>query len=112
MPAVHACTEVPATGVRHPSGIERPMCSAIGAYAVSMGPVRDLSELDDEELRLLLNDDRLPLSQQIKVIDERRRRAAERRKEEELAELVASSAALGELDDAARQVADAQAPPR
>ncbi|MDE0118003.1 MAG: hypothetical protein OXT07_15475 [bacterium] len=74
-----------------------------------MGPVRELSELDDEELRLLLNDDRLPLSEQLEVIDERRRRAALRRREEELAELVASSAALGELDEAARLVADAQA---
>lgn len=74
-----------------------------------MGPVRELSELDDKELRFLLNDDRLPLSEQIRVLDERRRRAAELRREEELAELVASSAALGELEEAARLVADAQA---
>ena len=56
------------------------MCSAVGAFDVSVGPVRELSELDDEELRFLLNDDRLPLADQLKVIDERRRRAAERRR--------------------------------
>ena len=58
-----------------------------------------LADLSDEELRALLNDDSLPLAQQIRVIDERRRRAAVRRKAEEMAELVATIPVMAALDD-------------
>lgn len=67
-----------------------------------------LADLTDEELRAFLNDDSLPLSQQIRVIDERRRRAAERRKVEEMAELVATVPVMAALDDSAELVRKTQ----
>lgn len=68
-----------------------------------------LADLTDEELKALLNDDSLPLSRQIEVIDERRRRAAERRKAEEMAELVATVPVIAALADSAETVREAQA---
>ncbi|MYB09787.1 MAG: hypothetical protein F4Y28_07385 [Acidimicrobiia bacterium] len=68
-----------------------------------------LADLTDEELKALLNDDSLPLSQQIKVLDERRHRAAVRRKAEEMAELVATVSVMAALDDSAEMVRKAQA---
>lgn len=68
-----------------------------------------LADLTDEELKALLNDDSLPLSQQIKVLDERRHRAAVRRKAEEIAELVATVPVMAALDDSAEMVRKAQA---
>ena len=67
------------------------------------------ADLTDEELKALLNDDSLPLSQQIKVLDERRHRAAVRRKAEEIAELVATVPVMAALDDSAEMVRKAQA---
>ena len=68
-----------------------------------------LADLSDEELKALLNDDSLPLSQQIKVLDERRHRAAVRRKTEEMAELVATVPVMAALNDSAEMVRKAQA---
>lgn len=68
-----------------------------------------LADLSDEELRALLNDDSLPLSQQIQVLDERRHRAAEKRKAEAMAELVATVPVMAALDDSAEMVREAQA---
>jgi len=68
-----------------------------------------LANLTDEELRALLNDDSLPLSKQIKVLDERRHRAAVQRRAEELAELVATVPMIAALDDSAEMVHKAQA---
>lgn len=68
-----------------------------------------LAELSDERLRELLNDDSLPLSQQIRVLDERRRRAAVRRKAEEMADLVATVPVMAALADSAEMVGKAQA---
>lgn len=67
-----------------------------------------LADLTDKELRALLNDDSLPLAQQIEVLDERRRRAAVRRKAEEMAELVATVPAMAALDDSAELVRKTQ----
>ncbi|MDE0236703.1 MAG: hypothetical protein OXN95_05710 [bacterium] len=68
-----------------------------------------LADLTDEELKALLNDDNLPLSQQIQVLDERRHRAAVRRKAEEVAELIATVPVMAALDDSAEMVRKAQA---
>ncbi|WP_419929628.1 hypothetical protein [Candidatus Poriferisocius sp.] len=68
-----------------------------------------LADLSDDELRALLNDESLPLAQQIKVLDERRHRAAVRRKVEEMAELVATVPVMAALDDSAQMVWKAQA---
>ena len=68
-----------------------------------------LADLTDEELKALLNDDSLPLAEQIKVIDERGHRAAVRRRAEEMAELVATVPAMAALDDSAEMVCKAQA---
>ncbi|MXW42060.1 MAG: hypothetical protein F4138_03225 [Acidimicrobiia bacterium] len=68
-----------------------------------------LADLTDEELKTLLNDDGLPLSQQIRVLDERRCRAAVRRKAEEMAELVTTVPVMAALDDSAELVRKAQA---
>lgn len=68
-----------------------------------------LAYLTDEELKALLNDDSLPLSQQIKVLDERRHRAAVRHKAEQVAELVATVPVIADLDDSAEMVRKAQA---
>ncbi len=67
-----------------------------------------LTGLTDEELKALLNDDSLPLSQQIRVLDERRHRAAVRRKAEEMAELVGTVPVMAALDDSAEMVRKAQ----
>lgn len=67
-----------------------------------------LVDLSDDELRALLNDDSLPLAQQILVLDERRHRAAEKRKAEEMAELVATVAVMAALADSAEIVRKAQ----
>lgn len=75
--------------------------------AVTNAP--QLADLTDEELRALLNDESLPLAQQIIVLDERRHRAAERRKAEEMAELVATVPVMAALDDSAEMVRKAQA---
>ena len=69
----------------------------------------DLADLTDEELKALLNDDNLPLSQQIRVLDERRRRAAVRRRAEEMAELVETVPVMTALDDSAEMVRKTQA---
>ncbi|MDE0604064.1 MAG: hypothetical protein OXI18_06620 [bacterium] len=66
------------------------------------------ADLTDEELRELLNDESLPLSQQIEVLDERRHRAAARRKAEEMAELVATVPAMAALGDSAEMVRQAR----
>ena len=68
-----------------------------------------MADLSDEELRALLNDDSLPLAQQIQVLDERRRRAAVRRRAEELVELVATVPVMAALDESAEMVRRAQA---
>ena len=68
-----------------------------------------LAYLTDEELKALLNDDSLPLSQQIEVLDERRHRAAVRRKAEEMVGLVATVPVMAALDDSADMVCKAQA---
>lgn len=68
-----------------------------------------VANLTDEELKALLNDDSLPLSQQIRVLDERRNRAAVRRKAEEMADLVATVPVMAALDDSAEMVLKAQA---
>ena len=68
-----------------------------------------LADLSDEELKVLLNDDSLPLSQQIRVLDERRHRATARRKAEEMAELVATVPIMTALADSAEKVGKAQA---
>ena len=67
-----------------------------------------LADLADEELKALLNDDSLPLAEQIQVLDERRHRAAVRRKAEEMAELVATVTVMTALDDSAELVRKAQ----
>ena len=66
------------------------------------------ADLADEELKALLNDDSLPLAEQIQVLDERRHRAAVRRKAEEKAELVATVPVIAALDDSAELVRKAQ----
>lgn len=68
-----------------------------------------LADLTDEELRALLNDDSLPLAQQIRVLDECRHRAAVRRKAEEMADLVATVPAMAALADSAEMVRKTQA---
>lgn len=68
-----------------------------------------LADLSDDELKALLNDDSLPLSQQIRVLDERRRRAAVQRKAEEMADLVATVPVMTSLADSAEMVGKAQA---
>ena len=68
-----------------------------------------LAHMTDEELKALLNDDSLPLSQQIRVLDERRHRAAVRHKAEQIAELVATVPVIAALDDSAEMVRKAQA---
>lgn len=67
-----------------------------------------LADLTDEELKALLNDDSLPLPQQIRVLDERRHRAAERRRAEEIADLVAAVPVMAALDESAEMVRKAQ----
>lgn len=67
-----------------------------------------LADLTDEELRALLNDDSLPLAQQIRVLDECRHRAAVRRKAEEMADLVATVPAMAALADSAEMVRKTQ----
>ncbi len=68
-----------------------------------------LADLSDDELRALLNDDSLPLSQQIKILDGRRLRAAVRHKAEEMAELVETVPVMAALDESAEMVGKAQA---
>ena len=68
-----------------------------------------LADMTDAELRALLNDDDLPLAQQIQVLDERRHRAAVRRRAEEMAELVSTVPVMAALDDSAEMVRKAQA---
>lgn len=70
--------------------------------------VLQLGDLTDDELKALLNDDSLPLAQQIMVLDERRQRAAEKRKAEEMVELVATVPVMAALDDSAKMVRKAQ----
>ena len=71
--------------------------------------ISQLADMTDAELRALLNDDSLPLAQQILVLDERRQRAAVRRRAEEMAELVATIPVMAALDDSAEMVRKAQA---
>ncbi|MCY3863265.1 MAG: hypothetical protein OXG67_15065 [bacterium] len=67
-----------------------------------------LADLTDDELKALLNDDSLPLPQQIKVLDERRHRAAVRHRAEEMAELVATVPVMAALDEGAELVRKTQ----
>ena len=79
------------------------------AYAGFVENTPRLADLTDDELKALLNDDSLPLPQQIKVLDERRHRAAVRHRAEETAELVATVPVMAALGDSAEMVHKAQA---
>ena len=79
------------------------------AYADFVENTPRLADLTDDELRALLNDDSLPLPQQIKVLDERRHRAAVRHRAQEMAELVATVPVMAALDESAEMVHKAQA---
>lgn len=68
-----------------------------------------VANLTDEELKALLNDDSLPLAEQIRVLDERRQRAAIRRRAEEMADLVSTVPVMAALDDSAEMVRKSQA---